>query len=173
MLYLAGGPLDGRNPHEAVRQELAELYKAVTGEKMPALIRAPGGKPRFSAGPLHCSLTHTRRAAFCALSDRPLGLDAEPLDRTISPAVADKLLLPEELAQYRQAAEPGLCLLSFWVLKEAYVKYTGQGLPGLMGAGPFSLDPPAGPQGLHFTRLTHDGHLLALCSPLGQAPRLL
>ena len=173
MIYLAGGALHGRDPHEAVRQELAALYLAVTGEEMPPLVRAPGGKPQFSAGPLHCSLTHTRQAAFCALSDRPIGLDGEPLDRRVSPALAERMLLPEELAQYRRAADPRRCLLTFWVLKEAYVKYTGQGLPGFMTAGPFTLDPPEGPQKLRFTLLTREGHILALCTPLSEPPRLL
>lgn len=172
MLYLAGGALLGRDPHEAVRQELAKLYRAVMGEEMPPLARDPGGKPQFSAGPLHCSLTHTRQAAFCALSDRPLGLDGEPLDRRISPALAERILLPEELAEYHRAADPRRCLLTFWVLKEAYVKYTGQGLPGLMTAGPFTLASSEGPRGLRFSLLTREGHILALCSPLTEAPRL-
>lgn len=173
MLYLAGGLLCGRDPHTAVRQELAALYNAVTGEDMPPLVREPGGKPRFAAGELHCSLTHTGKAAFCALSDRPLGLDAEPLDRSVSPALASKILFPEELLQYQRASDPARRLLTFWVLKEAYIKYTGRGLAGLMETGPFSLDPLLGPQGLHFTLLAREGHLIALCSPLSEAPRFL
>lgn len=177
MLYLAGGPLCGRDPHKAVRAVLARLYEAVTETQMPPLVPEASGKPRFAAGTLHCSLTHTRWAAFCTLSDRPLGLDAEPLARRVSPALAARILLPEELAQYRGSADPDRCLLTFWVLKEAYVKYTGRGLSGLMEAGPFDLASPRllGPRGreLRFTLLTREDHLLALCSPLSEAPRFL
>ena len=177
MLYLAGGPLCGRDPHRAVREDLSRVYEAVTGGKMPPLVQDAGGKPRFSEGGLHCSLTHTRWAAFCALSDRPLGLDAEALGRRVSPALAARILLPEEQLQYQASQDPGRCLLTFWVLKEAYVKYTGQGLSGLMDAGPFDLSHPRllGPRGreLRFTLLTRDGHLIALCSPLWEVPQFL
>lgn len=177
MLYLAGGPLEGREPHGAVRQELAALYQRAWGAEMPPLVRAAGGKPRFAAGGLHCSMTHTRQAAFCALSDRPVGLDAEPLDREISPALAPRILLPEELARYEEARNPGRTFLAFWVLKEAYVKYTGRGLSGLMEAGPFDLPTrrlrtPAG-EGLRFWLLEREGHLLALCSSLEERPQFL
>lgn len=144
---------------------------------MPSLTAEASGKPHFAEGDLHCSLTHTKEAAFCALSDRPLGLDAEPLGRIVSPALAHRILLPEELTQYEKAPDPARCLLSFWVLKEAYVKYTGRGLSGLMAAGPFDWEAPRllthpGPAP-HFTLLTRDTHLIALCRPADEAPCFL
>jgi len=142
MLCLEGRAIDAVNGHEAGRKLLKQMYESFTGMPMPAIEIAPRGKPYFSEGGLHFSITHTRHHVFCALSDRPIGMDAEEADRKISAGLADKILSPEERIQYDAAPDKQAALLTFWVLKEAQAKCTGQGISGYPNHTNFSLSDP-------------------------------
>lgn len=151
---LAGGPLGRRTGHQAGRALLAALYHAVVGLPMPQIWEAPGEKPRFRDGIWHFSITHTRRHAFCALAPFPVGLDAEEADRPVSPALAEKILSPGELARYHAAGARREDLLALWVLKESFGKLTGTGIWPVLRRTDFSPEDP---------RLTtRNGCLLAL-----------
>ena len=118
------------------------MYRKYTGEPMPPIAIEPRGKPYFPQGDLHFSISHTKRRVFCVLSDRPVGLDAEEMDRNIDLRLAEKILSPEERIQYQNAQDPRLALLTFWVLKEALAKATGEGLRGYPRNTQLSLDDP-------------------------------
>lgn len=128
MLRLLGQQLGEADGHTVAYQLLEKLWQEETGKPFPTIARTEKGKPYFLGEKLHFSITHTKTCAFCALSDRPVGIDAEPLTRKIKPAHAQKLLSPEEYMQYENAADPNRALLTFWVLKEAEAKCTGEGI---------------------------------------------
>lgn len=132
--------LQGRSGHDAGRELLAKLYREETGEALPPILTAQRGKPYFDGSSWHFSITHTRRHAFCALSLGPVGIDAEELDRKIDLRLADKILSPTEKAQFDAAPDKRRALLTFWVLKEAAVKQTGEGLRGYPNQTDFSLE---------------------------------
>ena len=134
--------LGGRSGHEAGRQLLAELYRELTGEALPPIAVTDRGKPYFADSPLHFSITHTPRHVFCAISERPIGIDAEEGDRDIKLALADKILSPGEKAQFDAAPDRRKALLTFWVLKEAAAKLSGEGLRGYPNHTDFRLDDP-------------------------------
>lgn len=134
--------LAGRTGHEAGRELLASLYREETGEALPPIAVGERGKPFFPAGEWHFSITHTRRHAFCALSRREIGIDAEELGRRVDLRLAEKILSPGERAQFDAAPDKRRALLTFWVLKEAQVKKTGEGLQGYPCGTDFSLDDP-------------------------------
>ena len=131
---------DGQTGHEAAWQLLETMYRQKTGEALPEVARTPLGKPYFVSAPAYFSLSHTKRHAFCVISDRPVGVDAEEEDRKINLALADKILSAGERAQFDRAADQRLALLRFWVLKEAQKKCTGQGLQPYPRDTDFSLD---------------------------------
>ena len=133
------GPGEG---HAAGRALLKEMVEGLTQDAMPEILVARRGKPYFAEGGLHFSISHTKGHVFCALSDRPIGIDAEELDRNISLELARKILSPGEFAQYEKAEDPRLALLTFWVLKEAQAKCGGEGLRGYPRDTAFSLDDP-------------------------------
>ena len=135
-------PLDGRSGHEAGRALLKELYAEHIGGEMPEILVAERGKPYFSTGNVHFSISHTKRHAFCVLAGREVGIDAEELDRQVKPTLAAKILSAGELQQYEAAADKNRALLTFWVLKEAAAKQTGDGLRGYPNQTDFSLDDP-------------------------------
>ena len=141
-MKIASCELHGRSGHEAGRQLLAELYRETVGQEMPAILTTERGKPYFADSTWHFSISHTKKHAFCALSSNPVGIDAEELDRNINLALAQKILSAGEIARFAEAEDPRRALLTFWVLKEAQAKYTGEGLRGYPNRTDFSLDDP-------------------------------
>lgn len=132
----------GRTGHEAGRELLAELYRQETGKELPQIMTTEKGKPYFAEGPYHFSISHTKNHAFCALSRNNVGLDAEELDRKIHWKLAEKIFSPFEQAQYDAAADKTRAFLTFWVLKEAEAKLSGEGLRIYPNHTKFSLDDP-------------------------------
>lgn len=134
--------LAGRTGREAGWALLAALYQEETGHELPPIAVKAGGKPYFPGSDWHFSISHTPRHAFCALSRREIGIDAEELDRNVNLALAEKILSPGERVQFDAAPDKRQALLTFWVLKEAQVKRTGDGLRGYPNGTDFSLNDP-------------------------------
>lgn len=130
------GELSG---HAAGRKLLEELYRGQTGCDLPEIKVTPRGKPYFLSSDWHFSISHTKRRAFCVLSDKPVGIDAETLDRPVDLRLAEKILSAKEKAQYDAAPDKRIALLTFWVLKEAAAKRTGEGIRGYPNHTEFDL----------------------------------
>ena len=130
--------LNGRTGHDAGRELLKTLYPG----QLPEIAVTERGKPYFVDSSWHFSISHTHRHAFCALSERPVGIDAEELDRNINLRLAEKILSPGEKAQFDGAEDKRTALLTFWVLKEAAAKLSGEGLKGYPNHTDFSLGDP-------------------------------
>ena len=141
-MRIACWELNGRTGHDAGRQLLAQMYREQTGEDLPPILVGERGKPYFAGNKLYFSISHTPRRVFCALSDAPVGIDAEETDRHVSPALAEKILSPGEKARYDAAPDNHRALLKLWVLKEAAAKLSGEGLRGYPNHTDFSPDDP-------------------------------
>lgn len=139
-LFWRWEPLNGRGGHEVGRQLLRELYAAHGGGEFPEISIRKGGKPEFSDGKWHFSISHSKNHAFCVLCDRPVGIDAEELSRQVDPRLAGGVLSAGEKAQYDAAADKNRAFLTFWVLKEAQAKQTGRGLGFHPRGTDFSLE---------------------------------
>ena len=142
MLKIAGEALAGRSGHEAGRQLLARLYREETGKDCPEIAVADRGKPYFITGDLHFSISHTKKHVFCALSNGPVGLDAEEKDRNIDLRLAEKILSEPEKLRFGAAADKRAALLRLWVMKEAAAKLSGEGLRGYPDHTDFCPDDP-------------------------------
>ena len=142
MIALAHAATAPRQGHEDGRKLLRQLFETHVGGEMPPIAIGERGKPYFEGHPIHFSITHTPNHVFCALSHRPIGIDAEELDRKFSLRVADKILSPTEKAQFDAATNKSRALLTFWVLKEARAKFTGEGLKGYPNHTEFLLTDP-------------------------------
>ena len=141
-MRIAHCELAGRTGHDAGRQLLRDLYRQTTGEELPEIALTERGKPYFPDASWHFSITHTPGHAFCVLSENNVAIDAEELDRNIRLKLADKILSPSERAQFDAAEDKPRALLTFWVLKEAAAKLSGEGLRGYPNHTNFSLDDP-------------------------------
>ena len=141
-MRIASCELVGCTGHEAGRQLLAMLYREETGEDLPEIRTTERGKPYFPDSPWHFSISHTPKHAFCVLSRNNVGLDAEEPDRKINLKLAEKILSPGEKLQFDAAENREKALLTFWVLKEAAAKLSGEGLRGYPNHTNFSLEDP-------------------------------
>ena len=128
--------------HREGRELLEQMYRQYVGGPMPKIAVTDRGKPYFTEGPWHFSISHSKRHVFCALSRKPVGIDTEEMDREVNLRLADKILSPMERQQYENAADQRLALLTFWVLKEANAKCTGEGLKGYPNQTEFMLSDP-------------------------------
>ena len=141
-MRIASCELAGRTGHEAGRQLLARLYREETGEDLPEILTTDRGKPYFPDSSWHFSISHTPRHAFCVLSRNNVAIDAEEPDRKIRLKLAEKILSPEEKVQFDTAENKEKAFLTFWVLKEAAAKLSGDGLRGYPNHTHFSLEDP-------------------------------
>lgn len=116
-----------------LRQELARA----TGHDPATIDLEVGtyGKPRMrqtSTGPhLHFNLSHSGGLAVLAISDQPVGIDVELLERKLAPAelAPSVLTLSEQQALESSAVPDPLHLfLAMWTAKEARMKLTGEGV---------------------------------------------
>ena len=140
--YVAGAALEGRNAHEAGRELLRRMFRELCGEDCPEIRIAERGKPYFADSQWHFSISHTKHHVFCALSQSNVGLDAEETDRQVNLRLAEKILSETEMARFEGASDKSAALLKLWVLKEASVKLTGEGLRGYPNYTDFSPDDP-------------------------------
>ena len=139
-MRLAHCELGGMNGHDAGRALLARLYREETGEDLPPIRKTGRGKPYFENSPWHFSITHTPKHAFCVLAKENIAIDAEELDRNINLRLAEKILSPGEKIQFDAAGDKQRALLTFWVLKEAAAKLSGEGLRGYPNRTDYRLD---------------------------------
>lgn len=123
-MRIAFARLNGRDGHTVGRELLAKLC----GGNVPEIAETKLGKPYFVNSKFHFSISHTKFHAFCCLSENNVGLDAEEMDRRVSPALAKKILSETERRRHAAAADPDAAILRLWVLKEAYAKLLGKGL---------------------------------------------
>ena len=141
-MLLKHAPVTDASAHDTGRALLKKMYEQCFQKAMPEILKGKRGKPYFADGSAHFSITHTCSHVFCVLSDAPVGIDAEEMDRDINLRLAQKILSPEEKQRYEASPNPRDTLLRFWVLKEAAGKCSGEGINGYPNHTDFHPDDP-------------------------------
>ena len=122
---------------------------------LPEVARTELGKPWFPALPeIQFSISHSKALILCALSDRPVGVDIEDI-RPRRDHLPQYALTKEEFQTYQALGGDWPAFYGLWTKKEAWCKYTGQGLRPLWGQTP--------PEDLHYGAYTGDGWRAAVC----------
>lgn len=85
------------------------------------------GKPYLPGYPVHFSLSHTKNAVACAVSDCPIGVDVQEKVE-YSPRLADRICSDAERTALENAKDKDLALTALWAKKEALAKCNGKGL---------------------------------------------
>ena len=113
---------------ELLLRKVAGDFLQIRGEEI-TLCEAASGKPYFPFFPeYHFSLSHTEGAVLVAVSDQPIGADIEH-SRFVEEAVFDRVLTrSERKAMLLHSAGAKASFLEIWTRKEAYLKWTGEGL---------------------------------------------
>lgn len=120
-------PIGNCDRHRVARKLLESIYENLKGNAMPNICKDGNGKPYFSDNSLYFSLSYTANFCFCAVSDFPVGVDAE-MCREVKQALFQGVLSPNERRFIEESSDKQHTFMRFWTLKEAYVKYTGQGI---------------------------------------------
>lgn len=95
---------------------------------LPTILRDGNGKPYFPDHPnLHFNFSHTGPYVLCALSLFPVGVDMEEI-KARRPSLPRYALTPEEYRCYEQLGGDWNAFYTLWTKKEAWCKYTGEGL---------------------------------------------
>ena len=113
---------------------------------------ADGGKP-FAEG-VYFSLSHSGDFAVCAVGDAAIGVDIDYPRKNPLP-LARRFFSEEEYSEVANSAHPTEVFCSFWVLKEACIKCSGDGIRGLSETRISD----------YFTRhITHEGYHIGIAS---------
>lgn len=94
----------------------------------PLFEYGPHGKPFIVGHPeIHFTLSHCREAVACAVSDRPVGIDVESVQR-YRESLAQYTMSDEEQQLIAVAERPDVAFIRLWTMKEARLKLTGEGI---------------------------------------------
>ncbi len=159
-----------RDPKAAVNG-LKTLGLRTLGLPDLPLLHDGAGRPYLEGGPF-VSVSHSRNFCALALSDRPVGLDAEEL-RPVRENLAARVMGPEEHAWYLRRGSREEDFFTLWTLKESWLKYLGTGLTGFPNDTAFFPEDGVwrlrGSEARFFT--AQEGPLfLALCGEEQEAP---
>ena len=128
------------------------------------------GRPYFLERTCDFSITHTQNRVFCAIieGEEPtrIGIDAEDLDRPDLSNFADlaaRWFAEGEQKRFLQSPTKET-FLRIWTRKEAYVKYTGEGLRGLKAADTTATSDVC------FFDLCRGTTLISICAPCNTTP---
>lgn len=99
--------------------------------KIPVTETHANGKPYLKNMPdLYFNLSHSGDYVICALADSEIGVDIQQYRKNIKAGVLKKVLHESEKDLYQACTqeEKEAFFFQIWAAKEAYAKYTGEGL---------------------------------------------
>ena len=108
-----------------LRKALREMYGI---HDAPVFEYDANGKPSILGHPeIFFNLSHCRKAVACVVADSPVGIDVEETCR-FTDSIARYTLDDEEYESVVKADNPSQAFIRLWTMKEALLKYTGEGL---------------------------------------------
>ncbi len=118
--------------HMVGEQLLARALLETYGIHLEQEARSRGehGKPFLSSRPeIHYNISHSGKYVVCVLAPQEVGVDIQIHDRNVRMKRILERTVPADLArQILDAPDSGKAFYTQWVLREAYVKWTGEGL---------------------------------------------
>lgn len=103
------------------------LFKEYNTVSMPQIETDENGKPFEVNKKYHFNLSHCDTAVACALNTAPVGIDVQDF-RPVKSNVVRRVCSATEQNLLSIAEQPECTFAAFWASKEAYGKYTGQGI---------------------------------------------
>lgn len=118
-----------KDSHRLLTKAAEDLY----GMGEYELSKASGGKPFFRHHPkIHFSISHSGAYWVCAFADVEVGLDIQIEEhRHRGEKIAARFFAPEEKKYLEKCGYEKF--YDVWAAKEAYLKYTGEGLAKGLG----------------------------------------
>ncbi len=117
-------------------------------------------KPYIKDCPYHFNLSHSGEYLLLAVADVPVGADIEKITK-IRPKTMEKYFSDAEQAHVMK--EGKTAFFEIWTKKESYVKYTGEGIKGLMKTNFY-------PENIAFFQTIYENHQIAVCTDVLHLP---
>lgn len=121
-----------KNMEHMIGEKLLEKgLKAEYGLTLAYEPRAAGehGKPFFTLRPsIHYNITHSGEYVACIFAGREVGLDIQVHREVNYQRILQRTVPQEMIHEILEADDPMKAFYTQWVLREAYIKWTGEGL---------------------------------------------
>jgi 4'-phosphopantetheinyl transferase len=141
-----------------LRYGLARGYGILS---VPRICRTPQGKPFLQEDShIHFNLSHCQKAVACGFSSAPIGVDVQHMV-PYKESIAKFFMTPQERMQ-AVLGDSERAFTRLWTLKEAYGKYSGEGICYTMSETPVTEGRTA--DGCLLMSYPMDGYYLSVCS---------
>lgn len=110
---------------------LAEGVKKEYGLNLRFEPRAKGehGKPFFTLEPkIHYNISHSGKYVVCLLAGQEVGIDIQIHKKVNYERMLERMVPGKMIREILDSDEPEKAFFVQWVLREAYIKWTGEGL---------------------------------------------
>lgn len=96
--------------------------------EMPTFRYGEHGKPYIVGHEdIHFNMSHSKKAVMCYVSDQPVGIDVEELNRG-NECLISYTMNEEEQAEIKDSPTPLMEFVKLWTRKEAVLKLSGVGI---------------------------------------------
>lgn len=121
------------------------------------------GKPYIEDCPYHFNLSHSGDFLLLAVGESPVGADIEKITRIRPKTMAKYFSQSEQQQVQKQGTE---AFFELWTKKESYVKYTGEGIKGVLKESTY-------PEQVAFFAAKHQDYQIAICTNREDFPHTL
>lgn len=77
---------------------------------------------------IHFNISHCKTAVMCIIDNVPVGCDIEHVRKEQDDSLLKYCFNDEEIKKIKQSIQPGLIFTEMWTMKEAAVKWSGEGI---------------------------------------------
>lgn len=87
------------------------------------------GKPFFTQEPgIHYNISHSGKYVVCIFAGQEIGIDVQEHRSVNYKKMLERMVPADMIREILDADEPEQAFFAQWVLREAYIKWTGEGL---------------------------------------------
>ncbi|MBQ7761089.1 MAG: 4'-phosphopantetheinyl transferase superfamily protein [Clostridia bacterium] len=116
--------LEHNSAYELLNKMLGEHFNIYN----PEILKTHNGKPYINVPNVHFSISHTNELVVCAISNHPVGIDAERLTRRTDVRIdsfAKRYFTENERKLLESASDKRMAFYKIWCGKEATIKKLG------------------------------------------------
>ena len=123
---------ENKNMEHMIGEKLlaAGLYREY-GLKLAFEPRATGehGKPFLTLQPkIHYNITHSGKYVMCIVAEQEVGIDVQIHKKVNYERMLERMVPADMIREILESDDPEKAFFVQWVLREAYIKWTGEGL---------------------------------------------
>ena len=123
---------NSKNMEHMIGEKLLEIgLEREFGRKLAFEPRSKGehGKPFFTLLPrIHYNITHSGQYVACIFAGQEVGIDVQQHRKAKYERMLERMVPQDMIREILDADEPEKAFFTQWVLREAYIKWTGEGL---------------------------------------------